>query len=155
MVDASLVLDAIVAVSIAAGALFAIIELRDMKKDRRLGLLMQVCLHCTTKEFEDAFNKVWRADASDAKGLERQVSPVNLYLMSDFFMSIAHLGQEGLMDAKTLTSFFAFSYVWQKVKPWIVAERATTGLPKLYYEWEVFAQLQEKEGGYLATGKNP
>jgi len=155
MVDASLVLDAIVAVSIAAGALFAIVELRDMKKDRRLGLLMQACLHVTTREFEDALVKVWRADATDAKGLEKQVGPNDLYMISDFYLVAAHLGIEGLVDERTLTRFFTFSYVWNKIRPWVIAERAATGLPKLYYQLEVFAQLQEKEGGYLATGKSP
>ena len=136
MVDASLVLDAIVAVSIAAGALFAVLELRDLKRERRLGLLLQACMHCTTREFEDALSKAWRADASDAKGLEKQVSAADLYLISDFLVSIAHLGQEGLVDTRTLTGFFPFSYLWYKMKPWIVAERAAAGLPKIYYEWE-------------------
>jgi hypothetical protein len=155
MVDTSLILDAIVAVSIAAGALFAIIELRDMKKDRRLGLLMQAVMHCTTREFEDALSKVWRADASDAKGLEKQASSADLYMIADFFVSAAHFGQEGLIDRRTLTGFFPFSYIWNKMKPWVIAERAAASMPKLYYEWELLAQFQEREGGYLATGKSP
>jgi len=154
MVDASLVFDAVVAVSIAAGAFFAVIELRDMKKDRRLGLLMQAVMHCTTREFEDALSKVWRADAIDAEGLEKQVLPSDLYMIADFFVSAAHFGQEGLVDRRTLTGFFPFSYMWIKMKPWVIAERAASGLPKMYYEWEMLAQLQEKEGGYLATGKS-
>jgi len=155
VVDASLVLDAIVAVSIAAGALFAVMELRDLKRDRRLGLLMQACMHGTTREFEDTVSKIWRTDASDAKGLEKQVSSAELYMVSDFLVSIAHFGQEGLVDTRTLTGFFPFSYMWNKMKPWVIAERAAAGMPKLYYEWEVLAQLQENGGGYLATGKSP
>lgn len=71
MVDVSLILNAVTAVSIAAGALFAVIESRDIKKGRRLGLALQAGLHWTTKEFEDAYCRVWRADASDAKELEK------------------------------------------------------------------------------------
>jgi len=155
MVDTSLVLDTIVAVSIAAGAFFAIVELRGLKKDRQLGLLMQVCMHVTTREFEDAFKKIWRADARDAEGLEKQVGANDLYMVSDFFLSAAHLGMEGLVDKRTLTRFFTFSYAWNKIEPWVIAERAATGLPKLYYQWEVFARLQEEEGEHLATGKSP
>ena len=155
MVDASFVLDAIVAVSIAAGAFFAIIELRDLKKDRRLGLMMEALMHCTTKEYEEALSKVWRADAIDAKGLEKQVSPAELYMVADVLVSVAHFGLAGFVDSGTLTGYFPFSYLWNKMKPWIIAERAATGLPQLYYQWEVLAQLQEEDGGYLATGKRP
>ena len=155
MVDASLVFDAVVAVSIAAGAIFAVMELRDLKRDRRLGLLMQACIHGTTREFEDALSKVWRADASDAKGLEKQVSSVELFMIADFLVSVAHFGQEGLIDRRTLTGFFPFSYLWNKMKLWVIAERVAAGMPKLYYEWELLAQVQEREGGYLATGKSP
>jgi hypothetical protein len=155
IVDASFVLDAIVAVSIAAGAFFAIIELRDMKKDRRLGLLLQFTMHLTTREFEDALGKVWRVDASDAKGLETQVGSTDLYMVSDFLLAAAHLGEEGLVDERTLTRFFPFSYVWNKMKPWVIAERAATGMPRLYSQWEALAQLQEERGDIMATGKSP
>jgi len=57
MVDASLVLDAIVAMSIAAGAIFAIAELRLMAKDRRTQLLMQIALWATTPEMSENSRK--------------------------------------------------------------------------------------------------
>ena len=44
MVDASWVFDAVVAVSIAAGAVFAIAELRLMARDRRTQLLVGMIL---------------------------------------------------------------------------------------------------------------
>jgi len=155
MVDASLVLDAIVAVSIAAGAFFAVIELRDLKRDRRLEFVLQACMHWTTREFEDALNKIWRADASDAKGLEKQVSSTDLYLVADFLAAVARLGLEGLVDTRTLTGYFPFSYIWNKMKPWVIAERAAAGLPGIYSDLEKLAQLQEELGGDLATGKSP
>lgn len=153
MVDASLALDTIVAVSIAAGAFFAVIELRDLKKDRRLELVLQACMHWTTREFEDAVGKVWRADASDAKGLEKQVSYNDLSMVADFHDAVARLALEGLMDTRTLTGFFPFSYMWKKMKPWIIAERAAAGIPGIWSNLEKLAQSQEEEGGYLATGK--
>jgi len=150
-VDASLVLDAIVAVSIAAGAFFAIIELRDLKKDRRLGLVIQASIHHTTREFEDAMCKLWRADASDAKGLEKEVSYVDLSMVTDFYWAVAHLGLEGLVDTRTLTRLFPFSPVWNRIKPWVIAERASTSLPNAWTDLEKMAQLQEKEGPFLGT----
>ena len=155
MVDLLQVLEGLAYVGFIAGAIFAVMELRDMKRDRRLGLLMQASMHITTREFENAFCKVWRSNATDAGELEKQVSTTDLYLISDFLLSVAHFGEEGLVDRRTLTRFFPFSYLWNKMKPWIIAERIATGLPKVYYEWEALAQLQEEERGHLATGKGP
>jgi len=155
IVDASFVLDAIVAVSIAAGAFFAVMELRDLKRDRRLELVTQAAMHWTTREFEDAFCKVWRADATDAEGLERQVSFVDLCLIADFHAAVARLAVEGLVDARALTGYFPFSYTWNKMKPWVIAERAASGLPECWIDMEKMAIFQEQEGGILATGKRP
>jgi hypothetical protein len=149
MVDASLVLDAIVAVSIAAGAFFAVIELRDMKKDRRTQLMLQACTHWTTREFEEALCKLYRANANDAKGLEKEVSCVDLYMITDFHWIVARLGLEGLVDMGTVIRIFPFSLVWNKVKPWVVAERVAIGHEGVYSSLEKVAQLQEKDGSYF------
>jgi len=150
MVDASLVFDAVVAVSIAAGAFFAVWELRDLKNDRRTQLMLQACMHWTTREFEDAMCKLFRADAIDAKGLEKEVSYVDLYMITDFHWTVARLGLEGLVDTGTLIRIFPFSQVWNKVKPWVIAERVAIGHPGVYSSLEKVAQLQEKDGRYFS-----
>jgi len=151
MVDASLVLDAIVAVSIAAGALFAVFELRDLKKDRRVQLMLEATMHYATRDFEDALCKLWRADTSDPKELEKQVSYADLCMVADFHWAMARLGQEGLVDRKVLIRLFAFSGVWNRIKPWIAAERAAAGLPEWYSSLEKLAELQEREYPYFST----
>jgi len=148
MVDASFVLDAIVAVSIAAGAFFAIIELRDLKKDRRTQIMLQASVHWTTREFEDAMGKLWRADASDAKGLEKEVSYADLSMIVDFHWAMAQFGLKGLVDTRTLLGLFPFSGVWRRVKPWVIAYRAAEGQPNVYSSLEKFAQLQEADGRF-------
>ena len=150
MVDASLALDAIVAVSIAAGAFFAVFELRDLKNDRRTELILEGCMHWTTREFEDALNKLSQADAKDARELEKQVSRTDLYMITDFHWSVARLGLEGLVDMDTLIHIYPFSYVWSKVKPWVAAEAAAMGHPSLYSSLEKVAQLQERDGVYFS-----
>jgi hypothetical protein len=149
MVDASLVLDAIVAVSIAAGAFFAVFELRDLKKDRRTQIMLQACTHWSTREFEDAMCKLYRANASDAKGLEKEVSLADLYMITDFHWIVARLGLEGLVDTRTIIRIFPFSLVWNKVKPWVVAERVSIGHEGVYSSLEKIAEMQEKDGSYF------
>lgn len=151
MADTSLVLDAIVAVSIAAGAFFAVVELRNLKKDRQTELVLQACMHWTTREFEDAMCKLWRAKATDAEELEKEVSYANLGMVTDFHWAIAYLGLEGLVDPKMVMHVFPFSPVWNKIKPWVLAERASTGLPSAWADLEKIAQLQEKQGPFPGT----
>jgi hypothetical protein len=151
MVDASLILDVIVAVSIAAGAFFAIIELRDMKRDRRTQIMLQASMHWTTREFEDAMGRLWRADASDAKGLEKEVSYADLSMVVDFHWAMAQLGLQGLVDTKTLLRLFPFSGVWMRVKPWVIAYNAAEGHQNVYSSLEKFAQLQDTDGRFYET----
>lgn len=132
-----------------------VLELRDLKKERRLELVAQAAMHWATREFEEAFGKLWRADATDAEGLERQVSFVDLGMVADFHAAVARLALEGLVPTRALTGYFPFSYTWNKMKPWIVAERAASGLPGSWSDLEKMAVIQEREGGILATGKTP
>jgi hypothetical protein len=145
MVDASLVLDAIVAVSIAAGALFAVAELRDMKKDRRMQLILQVNAHMATREFMDAFAKIWRSNATDAKELEKEVSFVDLHMVASYFEATAHLATQGLLHRRILLAYFPYYIIWKKISPWVLTERIAADLPPLYSDIEKLAQWQEKE----------
>ena len=153
MVDTSLVLDIMIAFSIAAGAAFAIVELRALKKDRRIGLVLQASLHWTTKEFEDVYCRLWRADANDIKELEKQISYADLCRIVDFQNAVARLATEGLVEASALTGYFPFSYTWNKLKDWIDAERAAANLPRMWVDLENIARLQEEEGGPLVVGR--
>jgi hypothetical protein len=155
MVDASLVLDAIVAVSIAAGALFAVAELRDMKKDRRMQLILQVNAHMSTREFMDAFCKIWRSNAIDAKELERQVSFVDLNMVANYFESVAHLATQSLVHKRILMAYFPYYVIWKKISPWVLAERVALDLPPLYRDIETLAHWQEKEKDFGMPQKSP
>jgi len=150
------VLEAAAYASFVVGAVFAIWQLHEMRRDRRTQLVLQAMTHYTTREFEDAMCKLTRADASDAKELEKQVSYVDLYMITDFHWAIAHLGLQGLMDTRTLTGFFAFSFVWNKIKPWIIAERTAIGMSNAYADIEKMAQMQEKDERFLSQwGRSP
>lgn len=143
MVDASLVLDVIVAVSIAAGAFFAVIELRDLKRDRRTELMLQASAHVATREFMDAFYKIWRIDATDARKLEEQVSYSELCLVAEYFDALAYLVAEGLVD-KRIVGYFSYDFIWKKMSPWILAERRTANSPEMWGDLENLARLQAK-----------
>ena len=152
MVDASLVLDAIVAVSIAAGAFFAVAELRDMKKDRRIQLTQQINDHVATKEFMDAFVKIWRSNATNAEELEKHVSYSELHMVAIYFEGVAHLAAQDLVHKEELGAYWPYYILWKKMSPWILAERKAADLPPLYGDMEKLAQWQEGKKDLLVSG---
>jgi len=145
MVDASLILDAIVAVSIAAGVFFAIAELRDMKRDRRIQLLQQVNDHMGTMEFADPLLKILGSKTTDAKELEKQVSRTELHMVANYFEGVAALATEGDIHKRTLTIAFPYYLLWKKMEPWVAAERVALDLPPMYAAMEKLAKWQEQQ----------
>ncbi len=148
MVDASFVLDAIVAVSIAAGAFFGIAELRDIKKDRRIQLIQQINDHIATVEFMDALGKIWQSDATSTEELQKDASYSELHMVASYFEGVAHLGAQGLVSKSMLIAYWPFYILWTKMGPWIAAERRVYDLPALYADIEDLAQWQEQQEGF-------
>ena len=151
MVDASLLLDVVVAVSIALGAFFAVAELRDMKKDRRIQLIQQINDHIATKEFQDALCKIWRANATSTEELEKRVSYSELHMVASYFEGVAHLGVQGLVHKSILIAYWPYYMLWEKMSPWVLAERKASGVPAMYTDIEDLAhwQEQQKDLGYF------
>jgi hypothetical protein len=154
MVDASLLVEIVVALSIALGTLFAVAELRDMKKDRRMQLILQANAHMSTREFMDAFCKIWRSNATDAKEIEKQVSFVDLNMVANYFEAIAHLATQSLVHKRILMAYFPYFLIWKKISPWVLAERIALDLPPLYRDIETLAHWQEKERDFGMPQKN-
>lgn len=150
-----MVLNAIVAVSIAAGVFFAIAELRDMKRDRRIQVLQQVNDHIGTIEFADSLLKILRSSTTDAKELEKQVPSTELHMVANYFEGVATLGMRGLIDKGTLVFHFPYFLLWKKMGPWIVAERIAFDLPPMYGAIERLAKWQEQQEDFGYVGYYP
>jgi hypothetical protein len=139
MVDASLVFDAVVAVSIAAGALFTIYQLRIMARDRQTEFIMRVGEFVCAKDFMGTICKIWESKSQDAKGLETEVSYAELSRVADYFEGISGLARRGLVKEELVLEAYSLDVLWEKMKPWIVELR------KEYpYLWTTFEDLAKK-----------
>ena len=141
MVDASLVLDAIVAVSIAAGAFFAVMELRSMSRDRKTDIMMRCMEFSCTREYIEIDRKISNSKALDAKGLEHDVSVVGLDLAVTSVEFLAFLARRNLIDRKLVLEFWPTDVAWKKLRPWVIAEREKTGIHDLYCDFEWLATV--------------
>ena len=138
LVDASLMLDAIVAVSIAAGAVFAVMELRGMSRDRRTHLVIDVFSHVGTLEFSEQFAKVFFSDAKDAKEVEEKCSIVALSMVGRYYEGIGLLIRRGLVDYDLIFESLPFHILWERMKPWCLEIRRTQG-PDMFVHFEYAA----------------
>jgi hypothetical protein len=123
VVDASLVLDAIVAISIALGAVFAIVELRGMARDRRTHLVVDVLSHVGTLEFSNQFAKILNEEFKDAKEAEEKCSFIALSMVARYYEGVGLLIRRGLVDADLIFESLPIDIMWNKMKPWCFEKR--------------------------------
>ena len=141
MVDILQVLEGATYLAFIVGAIVAVYELRDIKKDRRIELLTRMMEHGATREFQDAMSKVWRTSAADAQQLEKEVPATDLYMLGEFWSITSFLATSGLIERRDLLNYMDYETFWKKMGPWIIAERKATG-PGLWNDVEELARLQ-------------
>jgi len=141
MVDASLVLDAIVAVSIAAGAVFAIMELRGMARDRRTQLLVGMILWSSSPEVSENFRKVMFSEFRNRKEAEEKCGYAALDTISTYYTGIGTMIRRNLVDADLAFDFMWIYPVWEHLKPWLVESPIKYGQLEWWQDFEYAAQL--------------
>jgi len=138
MVDASLVLDAIVAVSIAAGAAFAVIELRGIGRDRRTRLVLDMMFHVSSNDFAQHWSKIVTAEFSTANDAQEKCSWASLEIVADFFEGVGLLVRRDLVDANLVFDMLPIHHAWLKLKPWCIGIRERFD-PTMYEHFEYAA----------------
>jgi len=127
MVDASLLLDVVVAVSIALGALFAIAELRDISRDRKTQLVMSIWSTFISSDFAEAHSKIEHSQAKDLKELMESCSTADLLKVGYFYEGLGLLVEKKLIDPETVLEMSYSRIIWAKLKPWMDEEKRTIG----------------------------
>jgi hypothetical protein len=117
VVEVLQVLEGAAYVGLIAGAIFAVYELRDMKKSHKLELMMRMNDSWCRTEFLDAAIKIVRANFTTAAEAEEQCSAVSIKLIADSFDWAATYVREGLVDADAVP--LDFEYCYEKLKPWL------------------------------------
>lgn len=130
-------------IAFIAGAIFAVVELRDYKRERQMEILMRIAEHVNTREFQDAMMKMAKANAENPKELEKQVSASDLNMIANYFEHVAWLGTTGIVDRKMIIRFYPWQYFWQRLQPWIEPMRKEFDAEMLYEDIEKMAKLSE------------
>jgi hypothetical protein len=147
VVDILPYLEGLAYVGFIAGAIFAVMELRDIKRDRQIGLMTRLMEHGATREFQEPMGKIWRTKATDAQELEKEISSTNLYMVGEYWSVTAFLATSGLVKRKDLLKYMDYESLWGRMGPWITAERKATDSPEMWSDIEELAQLQKEKKG--------
>ena len=149
MVDASLLLDVVVAVSIALGALFAIAELRDLSKDRKTQLVMSVWSTFMSSDFAEAHTRIDESEFKDLKDIMEKCSRADLLKVSYVYEGLGLLVEKRLVDPKMVLEMSYSRIIWAKLKPWMDEERRIIGsLAGEHFEYLANLDTQYKKQRY-------
>lgn len=142
MVDLMQVLEGATYLAFIVGAIVAVFELRDIKRDRGIETLTRLMEHGATRDFQGPMAKVWRLKTTNPQEIEEEISCADLHMLVEFWSIAGYLVTSGLVDAKILLEYFDYVEFWKRVGPWIVNERNTSGSPKAWDPIDTLARMQ-------------
>jgi hypothetical protein len=145
-VDILQVLEGVTYLAFITGAIFAVIELRTLSKDRKTDLYARFNEHWSSKDFEEAFIKIRYLDSKDPREMERICSKESLWMVVDYVSGIAEFARDNLVDRKWVLSFCHWELIWDRLKPWVLDMRETIGNPYIGDGIEWGAKMQKEMG---------
>ena len=155
MVDILLVLEGAAYVGFIAGAIFAVLELRGIARDRRTHLVVDVFTRTSDPGFAGAVIKIMGAEFKDAKEAKEMCTEDSLMMVGHYFEGLGLLLARGLVDEDLLLEVWPYDQVFDKMKPY------TAEIRKKYTPdaWEWFEYLANEERKYVLRrdeeGLNP
>jgi hypothetical protein len=144
-------LQAIQAAAVVAGIGFAIVQVREYRRDRRRSTAIELLHSFQTPAFAEALNLVYNLpDGLSREALERRLEgrfPV-VYALMTTWESLGVLVHMGEIDLDLVEDFFSGPILisWRKLKGHVEGERAATGRDTIeeWFQW-LAERLQERE----------
>jgi hypothetical protein len=144
----------VAAISVVAGVIFAIIQMRDAAKTRHTGLIIELnpALKVSISEILEALNDIWNREFKDFdEYLENYGDPLSdkaLHTVTGYYDGLGFLLHERLIDVSTIEYLVSGSStdVWGKLKPVIEGTRTQYNMPELFKWFEFLCdELQKRE----------
>lgn len=109
--------------SIALGALFTVMELRGMSRDRKTHLVLDVFNHVTTTDYMGHWAKIRDTEFKDGKDAEDRCSLASIALIACYTDAVALLIRRKLVDPELIFDLIDFDLVWKRLGPWVQYQR--------------------------------
>jgi len=125
VVDILQVLEGLAYVGFIAGAIFAIIELRSMRKDRELEFYMRMNEYWCSRDFEEAIIKVRELppEIDDPREVESKCGSLALWTYVDYLDGIGQMARSKILSKEFVLDLAEWAGLWIKLEPWIMDKR--------------------------------
>ena len=148
MVDVLPYLEGLAYVGFIAGAIFAVLELRGISRDRKTSIVQDMFSRFGY-DVISAYSKVANGSFKNAQDMEQKCSYESLVQLASYFEGVGYLVRRGLVDKKIVAECLPTVSIWRKMEPWAIWDREKTD-PTMWAEFEYLALASEDiEAKYL------
>jgi len=138
----------IAATSVVIGVIFAVLELRNVIRQRQTDLVIKLYSTFITKEFQEAYQTFWATDFKDYNDVLKKGHLSRLRTIGGFFEAIGVLLHRKLVDIGIVDDLFreSIKLMWEKAKPVLYNAREQLNLPTYgrYFE-NLYNEMQKRE----------
>ena len=136
MVDILPYLEGLAYVGFIAGAVFAVIELRSISKDRKLELYVRLSERWNSHDFSEAMVNLGKADLQSAETAKKTCPETDLVMIAEYFDWVASLARKKLIEEDFILSAYDFEFAWSVMKSWCLDWRKRMAPNQLSdFEW--------------------
>jgi hypothetical protein len=138
MVDVSTILSIVTTVSIVAGVVFALLELRHLTGTRKTEIIMKIYDRFGSKEMVEAINKVGGSKFENINDYRDKYGFTEAVEVAVLFEGIGVLLEQNLIDIKMADKLFGptINTLWERMQPLIHAMRKGLNEPFFFSHFE-------------------
>jgi hypothetical protein len=145
----------VAAVGVLIGVIIAVVELRNLVKQRQTDLVTRLSRDIAVDERAlDAFVDIMEAEFDDhddfvkryGKFVSKNQVPMSFMIMGNSFEQIGVLLRNKLIDASLVDQLFPISIMWEKMKPLVEGIRKEYHDPA-FFEWfeYLYNEMKKRE----------
>ena len=138
MIDVSTVSTIVVTVSVVAGVVFTVLEIRHLARTRRTDVIMKIYERFSSREMVEAIYSVGRLRSGKFGDSAKGNLLVEITQLAVLFEGVGVLLEQKLIDIKLVDSFFGPSLdsLWEPMHPMIVGMRESLKQPFMFSHFE-------------------
>jgi len=153
VVDLIQVLEGTAYVGFILGAVFAVLELRGIGRERRVRIVVDMHTSFISSDMTEVYSKIITGDFKSAADMEQKCSHASLVKIAGFFEGAGYITRQKFADPKVVIEYLPTGAVWRKMQPWVMFDRERTD-PSQWMEFEYLAMFSEHfDTEYLANMK--
>lgn len=142
MVEVLQVLEGLAYLGFIAGAIFAVLELRGISRERRANTVVDMYKTFISSDMTDAWAKVFASSSQSGTDMEKECSLSTLVRVAGFYEAVGYLARKRLVDPKIAVELLPIGTAWNKMQPWLLFDRARSS-PGAWREFEFITRASE------------